>query len=67
MIIIIMIIIIIMLIIIIIIIIRIIIGLRHWRFGFIYLLDGILTCFSILILYILCGKPMKKKQKVLFC
>ena len=63
MIIIIMIIIIIMLIIIIII----IIGLRHWRFGFIYLLDGILTCFSILILYILCGKPMKKKQKVLFC
>ena len=40
-------------------------GLRHWRSEFNYHYDEILTCFSILILLTLCGKPMR--QKALFC
>ena len=42
-------------------------GLQHWRSEFNYRSDGILTCFSILILWTLCGKPMRERQKALFC
>ena len=35
--------------------------LQHWRFEFNYRHDGILTCFSILILWTLRGKPMGQK------
>ena len=42
-------------------------GLRHWWSKFSYRLDGILTCFSILILWALYGKPMSGRKKKLFC
>ena len=40
-------------------------GLRHWRYKLNYSYDGLLICFSILILWTLCRKPMKERQKAL--
>ena len=42
-------------------------GLRYWWSEFGYRQDGILTCFSILILWTLCGKPMRGRPETIFC
>ena len=42
-------------------------GLRHWRPEFSYRYNGILICFTILILRTLCGKTIMGRQKVLLC
>ena len=41
--------------------------LQHWWSEFNYCLEGILTWFSILILWTLCGKPTRERQKALLC
>ena len=42
-------------------------GLWHWWSEFTYHKDGILICFSILISWTLCERPMRRRQKALFC
>ena len=41
-------------------------GLWHSWSEFNYRQDGILTCFPVLILWTLCGKPMRQRHKALF-
>ena len=41
-------------------------GLRYWRSEFNYRWDIIIICFSILMLWTLCGKPMRGWQEALF-
>ena len=41
-------------------------GLRYWRSEFNYRWDIIIICFSIFILWTLCGKPMRGWQEALF-
>ena len=42
-------------------------GLRHWRFEFNYRYHGIRICFSILALWNLWRKSMRRRQKALIC
>ena len=42
-------------------------GLRHWRSEFNYRYDGIIIFFFVLILWNLCGKPIRGRQKALLC
>ena len=42
-------------------------GIRHWRSELDYCYDGLLICFSILLLWTLCGKSMRERQNAWFC